>query len=290
VTLNTNISSMNANAALTNVGNSLYSSIEKLSTGLRINKAADDPSGLAIADKLRTQVSSTKQSLHNANLSISLLQIADKAMAEQSNILDIVKQRLVQGATSSTSDEGREIISSAIGALLNQFDEIAVQTRFQDKFLLQKNETDTDKTDKIIFVLGEFDYNTAEARDGIQANTQGLAKDGTLTLATLKSSSLSANGISFDDMKGYIDVLDIALDGLNTFRSDYGAVQQQVESTAKNLLSQQTSMSNAESAIRDVDYAKESASLKQAIIMHEAGSFALTQANLAKDYILKMLT
>ncbi|MCK9337543.1 MAG: flagellin [Arcobacteraceae bacterium] len=290
MTLNTNISSMNANAALTNVGNSLYSSIEKLSTGLRINKAADDPSGLAIADKLRTQVSSTKQSLHNANLSISLLQIADKAMAEQSNILDIVKQRLVQGATSSTSDEGREIISSAIGALLNQFDEIAVQTRFQDKFLLQKNETDTDKTDKIIFVLGEFDYNTAEARDGIQANTQGLAKDGTLTLATLKSSSLSANGISFDDMKGYIDVLDIALDGLNTFRSDYGAVQQQVESTAKNLLSQQTSMSNAESAIRDVDYAKESASLKQAIIMHEAGSFALTQANLAKDYILKMLT
>jgi flagellin len=281
---------MNANAALTNVGNSLYSSIEKLSTGLRINKAADDPSGLAIADKLRTQVSSTKQSLHNANLSISLLQIADKAMAEQSNILDIVKQRLVQGATSSTSDEGREIISSAIGALLNQFDEIAIQTRFQDKHLLQKNETDTDKTDKIVFVLGEFAYNTAEARDGIQANTQGIAKDGTLTLATLKTSSLSENGISIDDMKEYIDIMDTALDELNTFRSDYGAVQQQVESTARNLLSQQTSMSNAESAIRDVDYAQESASFRQSAIMYEAGSFALTQANLAKDYILKMLT
>jgi flagellin len=290
MTLNTNISSMNANAALTNVGNSMYSSIEKLSTGLRINKAADDPSGLAIADKLRTQISSTKQSLQNANLSISLLQIADRAMAEQSNILDIVKQKLIQGSTSSTSDEGRKIISSAIGALLNQFDEIAIQTRFQDKYLLQKNETDTNKTDKIIFVLGEFAHNTAEARDGIQANTQGIAKDGTLTLATLKTSSLSENGISIDDMKEYIDIMDTALDELNTFRSDYGAVQQQVESTARNLLSQQTSMSNAESAIRDVDYAQESSSFRQSAIMYEAGSFALTQANLAKDYILKMLT
>jgi flagellin len=290
MTLNTNISSMNANAALTNVGNSMYSSIEKLSTGLRINKAADDPSGLAIADKLRTQISSTKQSLQNANLSISLLQIADRAMAEQSNILDIVKQKLIQGSTSSTSDEGRKIISSAIGALLNQFDEIAIQTRFQDKYLLQKNETDTNKTDKIVFVLGEFAHNTAEARDGIQANTQGIAKDGTLTLATLKTSSLSENGISIDDMKEYIDIMDTALDELNTFRSDYGSVQQQVESTARNLLSQQTSMSNAESAIRDVDYAQESSSFRQSTIMYEAGSFALTQANLAKDYILKMLT
>lgn len=289
MTINTNVSSMFANTSLSNTNNSLYLSMEKLSSGLRINKAADDPSGLAIADKLRTQTSALSQSVHNASLAVSLLQIADKAMSEQSNILDTIKQKLIQGTNDTTSAEGRSILSTEIGALLNQFDSIATQTRFQDKYLLQKDVSNMDKTEKITFILGEHAYDTSEARDGIQANTAGLATGGTLTLASLKTDALSANGISNENFGLYMDIIDQALDDLNSFRSDYGSVQQQVESTMRNLMTQKTSMANAESVIRDVNYMEEFAKLKQSIISYEAGSFALTQANLMKEGALKIL-
>lgn len=287
--INTNISSMFANTSLSNTNNSLYLSMEKLSSGLRINKAADDPSGLAIADKLRTQTSALSQSVHNASLAVSLLQIADKAMAEQSNILDTIKQKLIQGTNDTTSSEGRSILSTEIGALLNQFDSIATQTRFQDKYLLQKSVDSTDKTEKITFILGEHAYDKSEARDGIQANTAGLATTGTLTLATLKTDAQSSSGISDENFGLYLDIIDTALDDLNTFRSDYGSVQQQVESTMRNLMTQKTSMANAESVIRDVNYMEEFAKLKQSLISYEAGSFAQTQANLMKEGALKIL-
>merc|ERR1711991_1208045 len=108
--INTNIASMNAQEAATNTNYSLKNSLEKLSSGLRINKASDDASGLAIADKLRTQANSIGQSISNGNSAVALTQIADKAMAEQSNILDVIKTKMVQAATATTSAEGREAI------------------------------------------------------------------------------------------------------------------------------------------------------------------------------------
>ncbi|MGP2658246.1 flagellin N-terminal helical domain-containing protein, partial [Malaciobacter sp. WC5094] len=102
--INTNIASLNAREANTNTNKNLTNSLEKLSSGLRINKASDDASGLAIADKLRTQASSLSQSISNGNSAVALTQIADKAMAEQSNILDIVKTKLIQAGTDTTSD------------------------------------------------------------------------------------------------------------------------------------------------------------------------------------------
>ena len=112
--INTNISSLAARVASTQTNKNLASSLEKLSTGLRINKASDDASGMAIADKLRTQASSLAQSISNANSASALIQIADKAMAEQSNILDIVKTKLIQAATETTSAEGREAIRKKV--------------------------------------------------------------------------------------------------------------------------------------------------------------------------------
>ncbi|MEJ5168494.1 MAG: flagellin, partial [Arcobacteraceae bacterium] len=97
--INTNVSSLNAQESANITNANLKNSLEKLSSGLRINKASDDASGLAIADKLRTQASSIGQSIANGNSAVSLTQIADKAMAEQSNILDIVKTKLLQAAT-----------------------------------------------------------------------------------------------------------------------------------------------------------------------------------------------
>jgi len=153
--INTNIASMTAQEASSNTNKAMSSSLEKLGSGLRINKAADDASGLAIADKLRTQASSLGQGIANANSASALIQIADKAMAEQSNILDTVKQKLIQAGTSTTSADGREAIRKDINKLLTQFDNIASQTNYNGTTLLQKGSTDTAAQDELSFQLGE---------------------------------------------------------------------------------------------------------------------------------------
>jgi flagellin len=134
--INTNISSISAQEAAQNTNNAMKSSLDKLSTGLRINKASDDASGLAIADKLRTQANSVGQGISNGNSAIALLQIADKSMAEQSNILDTVKAKLIQANTDTTSEAGRESIRKDISKLLSQLDNIAAQTNYNGKSLL----------------------------------------------------------------------------------------------------------------------------------------------------------
>ncbi|MCT7528298.1 flagellin [Aliarcobacter cryaerophilus] len=134
--INTNVSSLRAQEANTNTNSAISSSLEKLSTGLKINKASDDASGLAIADKLRTQVTSIKQGIANGNSAISLITIADKAMDEQSKILDTIKGKLINANSSSTSADGREAIRKDIGKLLEQLDNIAAMTNYNGMSLL----------------------------------------------------------------------------------------------------------------------------------------------------------
>ncbi|RXJ75117.1 flagellin, partial [Aliarcobacter skirrowii] len=135
--INTNVSSLTAQEAATNTNNSIKNSLEKLSSGLKINKASDDASGLAIADKLRTQVTSINQGIANGNSAIALLQIADKSMAEQSNILDTIKAKLIQANTDTTSDDGRTAIAKDVAKLLQQLNNIAEQTNYNGTNLLQ---------------------------------------------------------------------------------------------------------------------------------------------------------
>src|SRR5574344_377202 len=118
--INTNVSSLTAQEAAQNTSKIFTNSLEKLSTGLRINKASDDASGLAIADKLRTQATSINQGISNGNSAVALLQIADKSMAEQSKILDTVKAKLIQANTATTSSDGRSAIANDISKLLGQ--------------------------------------------------------------------------------------------------------------------------------------------------------------------------
>ena len=139
--INTNISSLGAQEASQNTNKSIANSLEKLSTGLRINKASDDASGLAIADKLRTQVTSINQGISNGNSAIALLQIADKSMAEQSKILDTIKSKLIQANTDTTSQAGRTAIAKDVTKLLQQLNNIGEQTNYNGTNLLQAKRT-----------------------------------------------------------------------------------------------------------------------------------------------------
>ena len=151
--INTNIDALNAHAQGSMNNRAITNSLEKLGSGLRINKASDDASGLSIADKLRTQASSIKQSIANANSGVTLVQIADKAMAEQSNIIDIVKQKLVQASTATTSTEGRKAIAKDIDKLLNQLNNIASQTNYNGMHLLQASHNGKSSTSALTFQI-----------------------------------------------------------------------------------------------------------------------------------------
>lgn len=119
-----------------NTNKNINNSLEKLSSGLRINKSSDDASGLAIADKLRTHASGIKQGIENANSAIAMMNIADKAMDELSNILDIIKSKAIQMATDTTSEEGRKIIKTEILKLIDNYDSIVKQTNYSNIPLL----------------------------------------------------------------------------------------------------------------------------------------------------------
>ena len=279
--INTNIASLNAQEAATNTNNNLRNSLEKLSSGLKINKASDDASGLAIADKLRTQASSIKQAISNGNSAVSLIQIADKAMGEQSNILDVVKQKLIQAATATTSVEGRKAIGKDIDKLLTQLNEVANQTNYNGISLLQ-GASAGEVSEKLTFQMGEKASNTAELNGAVRSNASGLSLD------TLKASAIGG----FTDAsaaRGYMDDIDSALNQLNVWRSDFGSTQNQIESGIRNMMTQVTNIKAAESVIRDVYYAQESANFNKQNIIAQAGTYAQSQANQVQQNVLKLL-
>ncbi|WP_298751612.1 flagellin [uncultured Arcobacter sp.] len=192
--INTNIASLNAQEAATKTNSKIASSLEKLSTGLKVNKASDDASGLAIADKLRTQATSIGQGIDNGNSAVALIQIADKSMAEQSNILDIVKSKLIQANTDTTSPDGREAIRKDIVKLLEQLDNIAQQTSYNGITLLQDSYDSMQSSRELSFQIGGNKDDIMQS-SYIQSNTIGLG-GGTEAIDQVSGSSTRGNLIS----------------------------------------------------------------------------------------------
>ena len=282
--INTNINSLNAQESSTKTSAKLASSLEKLSSGLRINKASDDASGLSIADKLRTQASSLGQSISNGNSAAALTQIADKAMGEQSNILDVVKQKLLQASTVTTSQEGRKAIGKDIHKLLDQIDNIASQTNYNSQTLLQASAASSAATDKLTFQMGETSSDVIATAGSVRANVSGLTLDSLSQATTAASAGMTQTAAS-----SYLDDMDTALDTLNGWRSDFGSTQNQLESSLRNMATAKTNISAAESVIRDVDYAAESANFNKQNIISQAGTYAMSQANSLQQNVMKLL-
>jgi len=283
--INTNIASMNAREANSNTNVQLSNSLEKLSSGLRINKASDDASGLSIADKLRTQASSIGQSISNANSAVSLTQIADKAMGEESNIVDILKTKLLQAATATTSTAGHDAIAKDVSKLLDQINNIATQTNYNGIQLLQSgNAVGGSTTTALSFQVGETSSDTISSGGGVRANVSGLGLTALHTAASAGGANLSAAAAS-----AQLDELDTALNRLNTWRADFGSTQNQLDSATRNMMTQQTNIKAAESVIRDVDYAQESANFNKQNIISQAGTYAMSQANSVQQNVLRLL-
>lgn len=263
--------------------NSLDDSMEKLATGLKVGKASDDGSGLAIADKLRTQASSIKQSVENANTGVTLTQIADKAINEQSKILDTIKQKLIQAKTATTSDKGREAIAKDITRLMEQIDNIAATTNYNGNYLLQSDRNDTSPSNALKFQVGEMATHTIDLEsDNIQANSIGYE------LETLRD--LELDGLTIELAGEQMAVVDEAINKANLFRSDFGMVHNQLKAASRNLNSEFVNISNAESVIRDTDYSAETARFSKNNIIARAGSYAMSQATEKSKNALNLIT
>ena len=281
----TNVSSLGAQEAAVNTNSKLSSSLEKLSSGLKINKASDDASGLAIADKLRTQATGLNQAVENGNSAVALTQIADKAMAEQSNILDTIKAKLIQQATATTSVDGAKAIAKDVSKLIDQLDNIADQTEYNGTYLLQQSAAGTSV--ELKFQMGVRTGDTVSLKAGIFSNQSGLG------ISSLYDSAVGAGWTTAtsaqDSARSFLATVDTALTTLNGWRADVGSTQNQVESAVRNIQTQVTNVKAAESVIRDVDYAAESANFNKQNIISQAGSYAISQANSVQQNVLRLL-
>ena len=292
--INTNISSLTAQEAATNTNRSIAGSLEKLSTGLKINKASDDASGLAIADKLRTQVTSINQGISNGNSAIALLQITDKSMAEQSKILDTIKSKLIQANTDTTSTAGRTAIAKDVSKLLEQLNNIAKQTNYNGTALLQESATNGAAKSALSFQIGESTADLIKTKT-IKANVSGYSlvslKGQVSNGAALTAGATAAAAGAFTRAFASAGqkAVDRAITVLNGYRGDIGSTQNQVESAVRNLMTQSTNIKNAESVLRDVDYAEESANFNKLNIISQAGSYAISQSNAVSQNVLRLL-
>lgn len=212
-------------------------------------------------------------------------------MAEQSNILDVVKQKLIQAATATTSAEGIAAIGKDISKLLDQINNIAAQTTYNGTSLLQQSATGTaNGSSALTFQMGTTSGDLIKTTGGVQSNTSGLNGIAAVEIAASAWSATadSAAGMQ-DSARELLDNIDSALTELNGWRADFGSTQNQLESAIRNIMTQVTNTKAAESVIRDVDYAQESANFNKQNIIAQAGTYAISQANAVSQNVLRLL-
>lgn len=255
-------------------------SLNKISSGQELNKTSDNPAALAIANDLLSQANQTSAAIENSNSAIALTQIADKAISEQSDILDSVKKNLLQAASDTTSDEGREALLKDTQALLKNLDNIADSTSYNNQTLLQNSKEDRSSSDNLAFQLGNTSLDTIDT-SSIQSNTSGL------NLEELLNADVS--NFSAEDARGFLNSVDEAIETLNNYRAEFGSTQNQLKSSSKNLISQEVQGLNA-SSVYDTDYAKESSNFSKQNILAQVGAYGQAQANLTQSNVIKLLS
>ncbi len=265
--INTNVEALTAhrNAVQNNIG--LDKSLTALSSGLRINKAADDASGLAIANQLSSQSQGLGQAIRNSNDGIGALQTADGALQEYGNIVQRVKVLATQAANDTQNTTSRAAISTEITALLGEANQIVTSTTFNNKGLLNGDVT------TLNIQVG------ARAKDGLNV--------GITTVAALTATTYTVNTVT--NAQKTMSAMSSLITKNDTKRAAIGANQNRLESVIRNISVTQVNVQAAESQIRDVDFAAESANFAKHNILAQSGSYAMSQANSVQQNVLRLL-
>ena len=282
--INHNISSMTTQGALFSANRAQNKNLEKLSTGLRINRSSDDAAGLAISENLRAQVNGAGQARKNAQDGISVLNIAEGAANEVSSILQRMRELAVQSSTETLTDNERTYTNQEFKQLNDEIDRIADVTNFNGLKLISK---DTGSK-------GRLGGGSAGSALWVDANDTVGTDSLTITIDTLTTDS-SGLGIKDDTISNQtsavaaITAIDGAINSVNAMRSNIGAYVNRLEHTVNNLIVSQTNQQAAESQIRDVDFASETSDFTKNQILSQSATAMLSQANSQTQSVLGLL-
>jgi flagellin len=271
---------LNAQRNLTNTQFGLNRSLERLSSGYRINRAGDDAAGLAISERLKAQLRSTGQASRNTLDGVSLVQVAEGAYDELNNILIRLRELAVQSANGTISASDRTAIDTEYDALVAEMTRIANVVKFNNVNILAGNSVTAAVSFSLQVGIGTTTNDTITV--SIQpAKASVLGSAGVdLTALTLTSASQATDAIT---------TIDSAIDAVNTSRAQLGAAQNRLEATSRNLAIAVENLSAANSRIRDVDVAHETAELARFQILSQAGAAVAAQANQVPALALTLL-
>lgn len=267
--VNTNIASLTAQRHMSNVTMRLQGNFSRLASGMRISTAADDAAGLAISEKMRSQIKSYGVASRNAQDGISLVQTAEGALQEVSNILSRMRELAMQASNGTLTTEDRTTIGVEFTAMISEIDRISLETKFNGLRLLDGS---------IPTIPIQIGINSGErilvTTENVQTSSLGLNNS---TLATITDANTA------------LAELDAAINTVNTSRGRFGASQNRMSSALRSIASARENLSAAESRIRDVDVASESADLTRNSIVQQAAVSILQQANVQPQIALSLL-
>jgi flagellin len=270
--INTNMASLNAQRNLNASQHGLQTSLERLSSGFRINRAADDAAGLAISEKMRSQIRGLNQAQRNCLDGISLVQTAEGALTETHAILQRMRELAVQAANGTNTTSDRDQTQAEVDQLVQEIDRIQSTTQFNTLNLL----------DGSLLMAGV----TLQ----VGANTNQVMN---LTVDDMRAGALGLTGALLNtqtDAENLMPVIDDAIGTVSTQRANLGAIQNRLEHTINNLGAASENLSAAESRIRDTDMAAEMSAFTKNQILSQAGVAMLAQANQAPQTVLKLLS
>ena len=274
MTVRTNVASMMAAGSLGRTNKALTQSLSRISSGLRISKAADDAAGLGVATNLETSVVSTRQAMRNTNDGISIIQTAEGAANEVTDILQRMRELAVQSASETLDDDERSYINDEFTELSEEVSRIANVTEFNGVSLANNTSTSLDvqvgiqnaSTSRITIDLGD-----------LRATSLGVATSN-VSLANVTSAQEA------------LDNIDTAIDSVNSYRSDFGSVQNRLDSALNNSQVYMEALSSAQSSIMDADFAEETSTLTKLQIMQQAGVASLSQAKNINQSVISLLS
>ena len=270
LTITTNVQSLNAQRNITKSQAGLSKSLERLSSGLRVNRAGDDAAGLAISEKLRANIRALNQASRNASDGIALIQTAEGAMDEVNNMLIRMKELAEQSATGTIGASERGYLNSEYTALRTEITRIASATKFNDTSLLD----------------GSLDL---DIQIGISNNATNDTLNVQISSVTAASLSMTTGISTVTNAQSALTAATAAINTISNRRAGLGALQNRLESISSNISTVVENLTGAESRIRDVDIAAETANLTKYSILVQAGVSVLTQANQIPQIALSLL-
>ncbi|MBW8777993.1 MAG: flagellin FliC [Burkholderiales bacterium] len=258
---------------------SLATSMQRLSSGLRVNSAKDDAAGLAIAERMNAQSRGMNVAIRNANDGISMSQTAEGALSQVSNSLQRMRELAVQARNATNSSSDKDSLNKEFSQLQQEISRVLAGTTFNGKHILGADAT------SLTFQIGA---NTT-ADDTITIATTDMSQDTTITAVTSTSTALIDASASLGAIGTVIDNIDAALDSVNDTRATYGATQSRFDAIITNLQVGVENQSAARSRIMDADFASETANMSRSQVLQQAGTAMVAQANQLPQQVLKLL-